>query len=216
MSERFTLYDLIFNIATLTSMVSLVFGCLIFLKSEFGIKAIVLLVLVSVVVDIILMFCNEFVGAVVSRTFSLLEFTLISTFFYANFKGKFARSIVVVGIAVFPLVVFFDAFSQSQKLRDDLVTVCESIILVSYSVAILYMWMKNIRYEKITSAPQFWIVSAILFYFGGNIFVFGSSNYASSISRDAFDFVWTIHASIVVIYYVSITLGFWRAKKAYQ
>lgn len=115
------------------------------------------------------------------------------------------------------MVVATDAFlAQEQNLRDDLVTVTESAVFMLYSITVLYFMMKDMEYASITTTPQFWIVSAILIYFGGNIFVFGSSNYANSISFQTFLVVWTIHAPIAIMYHLTVSVGFWKARKQYR
>jgi hypothetical protein len=215
--QTISLLQLISRLAMGASLLALLVGAFIFLKLDFGMKAMVLLLVCSIATDIALWsHPSEKQAAWVSRSFSLIEFVMISIFFYAQTKRKVFRWVIVTGIAIFPVLVFFDALSQAQTLRDDFVTVCESTILLAYSLTTLYHWMKDMRYESITSAPQFWIVSAVLLYFGGNIFVFGSSNYAHSVSRQVFNFVWTIHASIALTYYLTITFGFWKARKAYR
>lgn len=215
--QTISLFELVARVATGTSFLALLVGAFIFLKLDLGMKVMVVLVGFCGTTDIILWsHPTKELAAWVSRSFTLIEFVMISIFYYAQIKRKGFRWFIIIGVAIFPALVIIDAVAQAQNLRDDFVTVCESALLVGYSLTTLYYWMKDMRYESITSAPQFWIVSAILIYFGGNIFVFGSSNYAYSISRDAFDFVWTIHASIGLIYYMTITFGFWKARKAYR
>jgi ABC-type multidrug transport system permease subunit len=210
--------ELVPQIAIGVSLIPLLVGLFAFGKSDFGIRAIILLSLVSVCADVMSMiFTSQSAGNYIARIFSLLEFVLVSIFFVSVAKRNLFKRIIIALIFVFPLIVAADAFlSQSKNLRDDLVTVCESAIFLGYSIMVLYLQIMDMEYKSITSTPQFWILSAILVYFGGNIFVFGSSNYANSISYETFLLVWTIHAVLAIIYHITVSVGFWKTSKQYQ
>jgi hypothetical protein len=213
---RFT--ELLPKLAIGISFIPLLIGALAFKKSSYGIRAIILLAFVSVSADISsMLFPSQEAGAYISRTFSLLEFLLCSIFFLSVAKRKAFKTVILVVIFLFPLVVATDAFlAQAKNLRDDLVTVCESAVFLIYSITVLYFMMRDMEYTSITTTPQFWILSAILIYFGGNIFVFGSSNYANSISFETFVVVWAIHAAIAIMYHLTVSVGLWKARKQYQ
>ncbi len=118
---------------------------------------------------------------------------------------------------LFPLIVVADfKFSGNTISFDNLVLVCESAVFVTYSVMAFYHFMTDMKFTSLTSTPNFWILSAILIYFGGAIFVFSSVNYASRISRDLFNSLWMMHAVLRMSYSVILTIAFWKARKQYQ
>lgn len=211
--------DDILNLTTVfLSFIPLFLGILIFRKSNYGIKALIALVLVSVTCDlnIILDYTAES-GMIFTRAYSFFEFELTSLFFFSIAQRKIVRHLIVVGMILFPALVFIDfRLAGDRNTFDNLVMVCESSVFVACSVGSFYRMMADMKYTSITATPEFWMASAILVYFGGAIFVFSSVNYASAISTELFELLWNLHSVLRIAYITLITVAFWKARKQYQ
>lgn len=198
--------------------ISALAGVSVFRKSSKGLKAIIFLICISACVDLcILNFKTPSFAVPVTRIYSFFEFELTSLFFLFLAQRKYFTKVITSLMFLFPLVVVADFKLSGNGISfDNLVMVCESIVFVIYTVMAFYHFMTDMKFTSLTSTPNFWILSAILIYFGGAIFVFGSVNYASRISIDLFESLWMMHAALRITYSVILTIAFWKARKQYQ
>lgn len=190
-----------------------------FNKYSYGLRSLVLWAMVSFATDML----NDFFRGSTTyfdysgRVYTILEFTLFSIFFFAEFSQPLIRRIIVTINILFVGLVITDYFLQSKMQFDDLPTGVESAIFLIYSLALLYLITKDMLYPNLLATSQFWVISGIMIYFGGNIFLFLSSNYLISTSKELFDVFWFgVHATLVISLTVLISIGLWKARKQYQ
>jgi hypothetical protein len=73
--------------------------------------------------------------------------------------------------------------------------------------------IKDQKYNNILTAPIFWINSAFLFYFGGNMFLHLFSDYLQEHALSTFYELWGLwHSSLNIIFYTLISIGFWKTR----
>lgn len=111
-------------------------------------------------------------------------------------------------------LVIADLAMEGLMKRDDLSIGVESLIFIIYSVITFYYILQDMEFPNLVSTAQFWIISGVLIYFGGNIFVFISSNYMLQLSVEASTLLWGIHALICLVYYSLFTVGLWKTKES--
>ncbi len=114
----------------------------------------------------------------VFKSFTIVEFTLLILFFKCFFDIIRQSYIHIFFLVFFFFVVAYDAFFRNTiGMIDDLPTSIESVVLISYSSIAFYLIMKKLLYENLIETSFFWMNSAILIYFGGNLFLFLCGNY---------------------------------------
>lgn len=199
-----------------SSFVPLAVGVFYWKKLDNALRLLFVLAIASIISDnldslpdSIRMYC--------SRIFTVVEFTLISWFFIAQMTRRITKRIIIGLNIGFIIVAGIDLSLQGAMMSDNFSMGIEAIIFLVYSLVVLYFILKDMVYPNILATPQFWAVSAILLYFGGNIFLFVSVNYLTEESLDMFGVMWDlIHASLLIVYNLLISFAFWKARLEYR
>jgi hypothetical protein len=143
-----------------------------------------------------------------------VEFVLFALF-YKSFFDTFSKSPLHYAlIGAFLCVAIFDSFFVNDiftinNFSDSL----EAIVFILYSLTAFFFIMKRLMFEDLLSTPFFWINIAILIYFAGNLFLFMFSNYLQNNDRGQYQALYTIHSVTNIIYYILISIGFWRTAR---
>ncbi len=146
--------------------------------------------------------------------FTVIEFLLIN-FFYRNFFAKFLNPniFLVIGF-VFILIAFIDYEINGLKSLNNFSVIIECLILTTYSLVLFYFVIKNLQYENLLDEPVFWINSAVLFYFAGNLLFFTFINYVLAENREEHNFLWsTTHTFFNITYNVFLAISIWKARR---
>lgn len=195
----------------------LVIGVFRFRQNGFGIRAIAILMAVALFTDTVLSYYgnSEQFAMYIPRVYTLVEFTAISLFFISVTSRKKLRVFMYAMFVPFCSVVVVDYLVGGILKRDDLSVGVECLIFILYSVITLYLILRDAEYYNILSTPVYWIICAILLYFGGTIFVYISCNYIASISRDTYLLLWGgVRGVFCILYYCLLGVGLWKAKES--
>lgn len=145
--------------------------------------------------------------------YTVLEFFIWSYFYFKIFR-RFVHPIVFYLVLVgFLIVAYMEARIKGWDSMDSFSISTESIILIICSGSLYYYVLKNLIYENLLKTPIFWINTAVLCYFSGNLFLFAFSNYIMSQDPLVHNFLWaTIHTFFNVTYNILLSIGFWKIK----
>lgn len=200
--------------AVWASLLPLSVGVLRLKKLTLGGKLIVALLAITFLTDFMLGVFgdSEQFLLYMPRTYTLIEFLVISVYFVTITSRINLRRAMYLLIVPFLGVVVADFLVEGLAKRDDLSVGIESLLFIVYSLITLYNILRDAEYSNLLSTPHFWIISAILLYFGGNIFVFISTNYIAQISMEMYGLLWGIHAVIAMLFYSVLSIGLWKAK----
>lgn len=147
--------------------------------------------------------------------YTFFEFGLYVLFYLNYLKLKKSALIFWVQILVVPIIVIIDFKINSLYKMDTLSTSTESMMLSGYSLYLFYIMLKLPILKNITSAPIFWVNSAVLIYFMGNLMVFLFSNYIQTYQPEKSDFLWSsIHSFFNLTYSIVMSIGIWKLRKA--
>ncbi len=145
--------------------------------------------------------------------YTIIEFILISLFYILFFRKYFNSILISLLIPVFFLAAYIDYKLNGLKSMDNFSTSLESIIFIFYSISFFYYALKNLIFENLLSTPLFWLNTAILIYFSGNLILFVFSNYMAQTDPVKYGILWAvIHTFFNVLYNVLLSVGFWKAK----
>lgn len=173
------------------------------------------LLIINIVVEIIniifakLSLNNQYIF----HYFTVAEFTLISLF-YSFFFGNYFNSLFIkLLIPLFLIGAYIDSRVNGLNTVNNFSAAVESIILIFYSLFFFYYVLKNLVFENLLATPVFWLNTAILFYFSGNLILFVFSNHMERIDSIKYGILWSvIHTFFNVLYNVFLSLGFWKTR----
>lgn len=143
-----------------------------------------------------------------------IEFVLF-TLFYKSFFDSLHKTIIhYILIGTFICIALFDSFFLNDFFTiNNFSDSIEAIIFILYSLTAFFFIMKNLIYDNILNTSFFWINTAILIYFSGNLFLFLFSNYLQQNELEQYITVYNIHSITNIIYYILISIGFWKSAR---
>ncbi len=211
------LYIIINYFSSSLSLIALIFSLRRYKGLSKHLKPIFALLVASVLTEILVMMGSsayELINPlVILKFFTAIEFALISVF-YGMFFKKYFNSVVFYGIIpCFFVLNILESLIMGTKSFDNLSISVESICFILYSLFFFYYALENLLFENLLEIPEFWINSAILFYFAGNFFLFLFR--AKILVEDPMEInlLWaTIHTFFNLVYNLFLVIGFWKTK----
>lgn len=176
---------------------------------------IVLLVYTATLVEIVCITHSVFGinNFYIFRIYTIIEFVLISFFYILFFKPYFKPLIFRFFLLLFLIVALLDLRINGFVNIDDFSSSVSSILLTCYSLFLFYFILKHLLIETLLSSPIFWINSAVLFYFSGNLFLFTFSGTLVKLGGDNYNFFWgTIHSFFNISYNILLAVALWKTK----
>lgn len=183
-----------------------------YLKNENRIFSLLIPVSIITETTIYILFKYRVNNLFVSRIQGIAEFVLLSFFFARVFASSSWPKFVYLLIFVFLGVAFFDLSINGFNSLDNISLATECFLLMIYSILAFFRLVQNPVYENILAAPLFWFNTGILTYFSGNLFLFVFSNYVETHFAKLAPALWGIHSALNIVFYLLITLGFWKTK----
>lgn len=150
----------------------------------------------------------------VASFYTIVEFILITIFYASFFKKYFHPWPFYLAIPVLFISVFFDYSIDGLKKLDGFSMSVECIVMIGFSMFFFYYVLKHLLIEdKLINSPVFWINTAILLYFSGNLFMFSFNNYLTQADPAKRYILWgTIHSFFNIMFNLFIAIGFWKTK----
>ena len=148
--------------------------------------------------------------------YTILESFLLLYFFKLIIINKRANSIIRVLLWVFPLfcVVNF-LFLQSIYNFNSYTRPVEAIILIT--LCAVYWWQENEEDAEKSwgNIPNNWIITGLMLYFAVVFFLFLLANYVLTREtiKSARNLVLDTHATLVLVMYLLMAVGFMKCKK---
>ena len=148
--------------------------------------------------------------------YTALESFLLLYYFKMIILNKKARSIIWVLLWAFPLFCIVNfLFLQSLSNFNTYARPLEAIILITFCA--VYWWQENDAdsEKEWGNIPNNWIVTGLMLYFAGAFFLFLLAKYIMTgvANKKAWNLVWDAHATLVMIMYLLMAVGFLKCKK---
>jgi len=203
------------GISVYTTFIPLVVALIVnkYLKAEY--KLLFIYVAIAIIVEILTTYLNDRAinNFFIFRFFSLVEFTLFSLFYYSFFRKYFNSIIILCIIPIFAAVAFVDYKINGLNEMDSFTTSVECILLGAYSLYLFYFVLQRLIFKNLLSEPIFWINSAVLLYFAGDLLLFLFSNDLLKTDIKKHEFLWGfIHSFCNMFYNVFLAVGFWKTR----
>jgi hypothetical protein len=146
--------------------------------------------------------------------YTLMEFTTISLF-YAMFFKTYFNSKPINCFTLFSITSSLIYYSYTNLIRaDNMTIIVEFIVLTGYSLFLFYYILKHLIYVNLLKEPVFWINTAVLFYFSGDLVLFVFKDYIVTHYSERYDLFWAItHTFFNVLMNVFFSIGFWKIRR---
>lgn len=203
-------------ISTAFVLVPLLYGIIKKCYLQRDIFPVFILLIITFFVEIINTWCglkgmnNMFIFSI----YTPIEFILFTLFYKYFFDSIRNSNFHYFLILFFLCVATFDTFFINDYLTiNNFSPSIESIVFILYSLIAFFFIMKKLMFQNLLNTSFFWINIAILIYFAGNLFLFLFSNHLQQSDHAQYLALYNIHSVTNIIYYILITIGFWKAAR---
>lgn len=180
---------------------------------EFPEQIIFLFIMVSLASDVLMhsmafLFNNNLI---IIYNYVLIETFLLFCFYASLINATWFRRTLTITYLLFLFAYIIDATMNNFRFITNYYNTIESILVLICAFFLFYYVMRNDITDNLMAQPFFWINCGIIFYVGGAIFVFTLNKFLP-VQRQIL--MWNfIHNSLILIFYFSISIGFWKARK---
>jgi hypothetical protein len=148
----------------------------------------------------------------VMRVFTVIEFGLLSWFYFETLKAHRLAPYVKGLIFLFAGVAIYDYLKDNPNNMDTLPMTVESLILIAYALFTFYYLLEKRVYSNILKAPVFAFNLGVLVYFSGCLFLFIVGNFLLVLNSEMRNGLWLIHSLLNITFSIFITKGFWKTR----
>jgi len=144
---------------------------------------------------------------------TIFESFLLLWFFKYLVKNSIVVNVIKVLMIGFPLFCVFNLlFIQGFESFPSYTRPFEAIIFIA--LCMIYWGQDGNENNRWASVPDNWFVLGLFLYFSGAFFIFLFSNYlAGYVSYSVMDIAWYTHATLVMLMYILLAIGFLKCKR---
>ena len=146
----------------------------------------------------------------VYSSFTIIEFTLFSLFFYSSLTEKKFKYIPLICAVVFYVVAIVNFKNKSENPFDSLPASVEAILVISYCILLLYEQMKDPSVGLVYNSKKFWVIIAFLIYFAATLFLF---IYTGALSEEQRSSYWPINNFFEILKNILFCVSFIMKKR---
>lgn len=148
--------------------------------------------------------------------YTILESFLLLYYFKLIIINKNVNLIIRILLWAFPVFCIINfLFLQSLYNFNTYARPVEAIMFIT--LCAVYWWQENKEDSEKSwgNIPNNWIVTGLMLYFAGVFFLFLLAKYIMTgvANRKAWNLVWDTHATLVLIMYLLMAVGFIKCKK---
>lgn len=167
--------------------------------------------LLTEIVSLILILYFKTSNIVLYNYFILIE-TILLYFYFGHIQSNIIRLISTIFLIFFILISSYELVINSIKSMNAVSFTLQSIYSIVFSLLAFHHILKEQKYNNILKASVFWINSAILLFFTGNLFLHLFSKYLQEHALNAFFELWAFHSFFNIVFYSLISIGLWKTK----
>ncbi|HVU93785.1 MAG TPA: hypothetical protein VHE34_01125 [Puia sp.] len=148
----------------------------------------------------------------VFSSFTIIEFSLFSFFFYTSLRDRKFKYIPIIGAVVFYAIAIGSFTTKAPHEFDSLPTSVEAVLVISYCILLLYEQIKDPNIVFVYNTKKFWVIIAFFLYFSSTLFLF---IYAGSFSEQQHSNYWMINNFFDLLKNILFCVSF-IMKKSYK
>jgi hypothetical protein len=139
-------------------------------------------------------------------SFTILEFTLFSFFFFSSLKEKKFKYIPVIGAVIFYAIAFSSlVVKHGQDPFDSLSASVEALLIISYCILLLYEQITDPTIIFVYNTKKFWTIIAFFLYFSSTLFLF---LYAATFTKQERSNYWSINNFFEMLKNILFSISF--------
>lgn len=216
MNEQTSFFHILLNVSGLFGILPIILGLINLKYIKNYVVPLFILVFISLTVEIISWGFSQFSenNLYIFHLFTVVEFILISLFYIFYFKQYFKPIIFITLLPLFIIITITEYYIKGANCMNNISTSVESILFVSYSLFLYFFVMKKSLIENLLSSSIFWLNSAVLIYFSGNLLLFLFSSYLAETENKNYFILWaTIHSFFNITFNLLLSIGFWKTRE---
>ncbi|MCE7066658.1 hypothetical protein [Dyadobacter sp. CY326] len=143
--------------------------------------------------------------------FQPVEFIILTLLFYANMKSHAIRTVMLVSIPVFIIVItsYYLVHPRSFNSEKFIDFQLESFFLIIWAILYLVELINTDHVvDSILRIPFFWISFAVLLFFSGNMFIMGFRDFLAKHHAGVRNTIMLVPQYLNLIFYFMIIIGF--------
>lgn len=152
-----------------------------------------------------IVFANQFNSFYFYSYFTIMEYSLFSTFYFLTYRSKTSTRILLFCYVVFVIVAIYNFVHATNAVFDSVNTTIEAIFIILLSILFFYEQLNDPEITFVYDTKDFWIVVAFLIYTSATMFVFISTEV---LSESQLDVIWPISRTANIIKNVLFCLAF--------
>jgi hypothetical protein len=143
-----------------------------------------------------------------SSGYQIVVFPIISSIYYhaIDRKHKFFFTLIAILYIAFGLL---NMLLIQKSSINSYTLIIKSIILICYSIYYFYWLIRELPTAQLHRLPMFWINSAYIIYFSGNLFLFVFTSYLVNVLNNDLLVYWTLHNVLGIIEGLMIIVALW-------
>jgi hypothetical protein len=202
--------DNILRILSISSAISVLFPlCLGFIKFKSKpkyLRILGFLVLLSALTDLIALLFHQSIS-IAGNVYNILQFILLCLIFSNHFINIKTRNLLIVLFILFLVFAFINLFFiEGFSMRNTNLRTVSSISFIILSIYYFKYLLIEQPVDNILEFPMFWVNSAILIYFSGNIFLYAANNFISS--QKIYLYYYLIHDMLNIVKNIFFGIAF--------
>ena len=203
-------FGLIADIQTLLVAIGAVLSLIKFKARQLYIKLLGLSLILSVLGDLVsrliyLSGSNPNYGA---SAYYILVFPLISLIYF-HAVGKRKAAFFTISSVLFVLFAIVNLLFIQKSSINSYTLIVKSIIVIIYALYYFYWLLRELPTSQLQRLPMFWINSAYMIYFSGNLFLFVFTSYLVNVLNNNLLVYWTLHNVLGIIEGLMIIVALW-------
>ncbi len=140
--------------------------------------------------------------------FYILCFPILSFIYYLAIGRNNKRILISIAVFYFLFGVLNLLFIQKETINSYSTTLL-SIIIITYCLYYFYWLLKELPTMHLHGLPMFWINSAFMVYFSGNLFLFVFTSYLVQVLNSNLLVYWSLHNFLGIIEFSLIIFALW-------
>jgi hypothetical protein len=143
-----------------------------------------------------------------ATVYDIIVFPLITTIYYNSVGGRHKRLFIFISIAVVLFTIINVAFIQKSSINS-YTLVIQSIVIICYCLYYFYWLLRELPTSQLHLLPMFWINSAYILFFSGNLFLFVFTSYLVNVLNNDLLVYWSLHNVLGIIEGLMIIVALW-------
>jgi hypothetical protein len=186
------------------------FAFIKFKKRDEYVKVIGLLFLISACSDTLAFVFVEFKinGNYAASAYLIIALPIISLVYYLV-TDKRVKSFFVLTTIICSLFGIINLLVIQKQMNNSYTTVLATIIILSYCLYYFYWLLKELPTTRLDRLPMFWINSAFMIYYGGNLFILVFTDYLVNVLKDNLLVYWSLHNFLGIAEMMMIIFALW-------